>query len=231
MSPIVYGEYSKSIGPKLLLTLLHALSLCIVFWLLFRGGLVALSFVAGRSFLPGAFSTRALIFSCALVYFLRLVFGCFYLVQRTMRWGEAIGIGFFVFLVHIFFALVGGTNPNGPGAVADFGAFLYVVGSYLNTGSEVMRRQWKQDAAHQGQLYTGGLFRYARHINYFGDEVLFIGYALVTGSLWALVVPAFMALGFVFANVPALDHYLARKYGDQFDAYAARTKRFIPFIY
>jgi len=227
----MYGEYGKSIGPKVLLTLFHALSLGVVFWLLFRGGLVALSFWAGRSFLPGAFSTRALIFSCAVVYFLRLVFGCFYLVQRTMRWGEAIGIGFFVFLVNIFFALIGGTNPHGPGALADFGVFLYVVGSYLNTGSEWMRRAWKKDPEHLGQLYTGGLFRFARHINYFGDEVLFIGYALVTGSLWALVVPGFMALGFVFANIPALDHYLARKYGEQYDDYALRTKRFIPWVY
>jgi len=227
----VYGEYGKSIGPKILLTLLHALSLCVVFWLLFRGGLVALSFWAGRSFLPGVFATRALLFSCAAVYFLRVVIGCFYLIRRTMRWGEAIGVGFFVFLVHIFFALLGGTNPHGPGALASLGGLLYVVGSYLNSGSEYMRHVWKKDPAHQGQLYTGGLFRYARHINYFGDELLFTGYALVTGSPWGLVVPGFMALGFIFANVPALDHYLARKYGEQFDAYAAHTRKFIPFIY
>ncbi len=231
MSAIVYGEYDKSIGPKILLTLLHALSLYVIFWMLFRGGLVALSFWAGRSFLPGAFATRALLFSCALIYFLRVAFGCFCLIRRTMRWGEAIGIGFFVFLVHIFFALLGGTNPHGPGAVAVLGAFLYVAGSYLNTGSEYMRHAWKQNPAHQARLYTGGLFRYSRHINYFGDEVLFIGYALITGSLWALVVPAFMALGFLFANIPTLDRYLARKYGHAFEDYAIHTKRFIPFVY
>jgi protein-S-isoprenylcysteine O-methyltransferase Ste14 len=227
----VYGEYGKSIGPKILLTLLHALSLCVVFWLLFRGGLVALSFWAGRSFLPGAFATRALLFSCALVYFLRVVFGCFYLIRRTMRWGEAVGVGFFVFLVHIFFALLGGTDPHGPGALASLGALLYIVGSYVNTGSEYMRHVWKKDPAHQGQLYTGGLFRYSRHINYFGDELLFTGYALVTSSPWGLVVPGFMALGFMLANIPALDHYLARKYGEQFEAYAGHTKKFIPFVY
>lgn len=227
----MYGEYGKSIGPKLLLTILHAASISIVFWLFFRGGLVALSLSTGRSFLPGAFSSRVLLFSCAVVYFLRVLFGVFYLIRRTMRWGEAIGVGFFVFLVHIFFALLGGTNPHGPGVVAGCGAFLFVVGSYLNSGSEFMRAKWKQDPANQGHLYTGGLFRYSRHINYFGDEVLFIGYALVTDAAWALVVPAFMFLGFVFSNIPALDHYLSRKYGDEFDAYATRTKKFIPFVY
>ncbi|MGH9561002.1 MAG: DUF1295 domain-containing protein, partial [Terracidiphilus sp.] len=177
------------------------------------------------------FSVRALLFSCAVVYFLRVCFSCFYLMRRTMHWGEAAGIGFFVFLVHIFFALLGGTNPHGVGVIAGFGALLYLVGSYLNTGSEYMRRVWKQDPAHQGHLYTGGLFRYSRHINYFGDEVLFTGYAMVTMSPWAFAVPAFMAISFLFTNIPTLDHYLARKYGDEFDGYATRTKKLIPFVY
>jgi protein-S-isoprenylcysteine O-methyltransferase Ste14 len=227
----VYGEYSKSLAPKIVLTLLHAAALCVVYWLFFLGGFIALSYWTGRTYIPGAFLTRVLLFACAAIYFLRLLFGLFYLVRRTMRWGEAIGIGFFVFLVHIFFALVGGTNPRTPGASAAFGALLYLAGSYLNTASEFTRQLWKQKPENQGRLYTGGLFRYARHINYFGDGVLFTGYALITGSLWSFLVPAFMAIGFISANIPALDTYLARKYGDDFDAYALRTKKFIPFVY
>lgn len=227
----MYGEYSRSIGPKVLLTLLHAASIGLVFWLLFRGGLVALSLWTGRSFLPGSLARCELIFACAVVYFLRVLFGCFYLIRRKMRWGEAASIGFFVFLVNLYFALLGGTNSHGPGVVVGFGAFLYVAGSYVNTSSEYLRHAWKRIPAHQGQLYTGGLFRHSRHINYFGDEVLFIGYALVTDSAWALIVPAFMAASFILSNIPALDHYLSRKYGDEFDAYASRTKKFIPFVY
>ncbi|MGA9884559.1 MAG: DUF1295 domain-containing protein [Candidatus Acidiferrales bacterium] len=227
----MYGEYSSSIGPKVLLTLLHAASIGLVFWLLFRGGLVALSLWTDRSFLPGSLSRRELLFASAVVYFLRILFSCFYLIRRKMRWSEAAGVGFFVFLLNLYFALLGGTDSHGLGLVAGFGAFLYLVGSCLNTGSEYMRHTWKRNPAHQGQLYSGSLFRYSRHINYFGDEVLFIGYALVAGSPWALIVPAFMALGFMFSNIPALDHYLSRKYGDEFDVYASRTKRFIPFVY
>jgi protein-S-isoprenylcysteine O-methyltransferase Ste14 len=227
----VYGEYGKSIGPKALLTFLHAASLYIVFWLFFQGGLVALSLWTGRSFLPGPFSRRVLIFSCAVVYFLRIVFGCFYLMRRTMRWGEAAGIGFFVFLVHIYFALLGGTDPHRLGVVAFFGALLFLAGSYLNTASEYGRLRWKEDPAHAGHLYTGGLFRYSRHMNYFGDEILFTGYALATGLPWSFVVPAFMAVGFLFANIPALDRYLARKYGEEFESYRVQTKSFVPFVF
>lgn len=227
----MYGEYSKSIGPKLLLTLLHALSLYIVYWLLFQGGLVALSLYTGRSYLPGALSSRALLFSCAIVYFLRLTFRCFSLMRRTIRWNEAVGAGFFVFLVHIYFALLGGTNPRGIGAIAGLGAFLYVVGSYLNTASESARHRWKRQPAHEGKLYTAGLFRDSRHINYFGDVILFIGYALVAHDAWALIVPAFVLVGFLFGNIPTLDRYLARKYPDEFEAWAQRTKKLIPLIY
>jgi protein-S-isoprenylcysteine O-methyltransferase Ste14 len=35
----------------------------------------------------------------------------------------------------------------------------------------------------------------------------------------------------VFLNVPALDRYLAERYGEEFQAYAARTKKLIPFVY
>ncbi len=227
----MYGEYDKSIGPKALSAIIHAAALWLVYWLFFQGGLVALSLWTGRSFLPGAFPRRVLLFSCAVVCFLRFVFRCFYLMRRAMRWGEAVGIGFFVFLVHLYFALLGGTNPRRLGVAAGFGVLFFAAGSYLNTASEYDRLRWKQDPEHQGRLYTEGLFRYSRHMNYFGDEVLFTGYAIVTASPWALLVPAFMALSFSFANIPALDRYLARKYAEDFEIYAASTKKFIPFVY
>jgi steroid 5-alpha reductase family enzyme len=110
-------------------------------------------------------------------------------------------------------------------------AFLYFLGSYLNTGSEFLRKRWKDDSRHRGRLYTEGLFRYSQHINYFGDELLFIGYALLTGSPWALIVPGLMAFGFVFVNIPMLDAYLKKKYGGEFEAYALRTKKFVPYVY
>ena len=73
------------------------------------------------------------------------------------------------------------------------GVALYIAGSFLNTGSELQRKRWKERPENKGRLFTGGFFRYALHINYFGDEVLFAGYALITGQAWALLVPLLMA--------------------------------------
>ena len=79
--------------------------------------------------------------------------------------------------------------------------------------------------------YTQGLFRCAMHINYFGDELLFTGYALATGSAWALLVPLVMAAGFAFFNIPQLDKHLSEHYGSDFQVYARHTKKFVPFLY
>lgn len=227
----MYGEYDKSIGPKIALTMLHALGLCASAWLLLGNGLAVLARWTGRSLVPGHPLNRALVFGCAGIYFARICFNSFYLMRRKFGWGEAVGVGLYAACVHSFFAFLGSMNLEPLGWLTCVAAFLYFLGSYLNTGSEFLRKRWKDDSRHRGRLYTEGLFRYSQHINYFGDELLFIGYALLTGSPWALIVPGLMAFGFVFVNIPMLDAYLKKKYGGEFEAYALRTKKFVPYVY
>ncbi len=148
-----------------------------------------------------------------------------------MGWAEAVAVSGWLYVLHLGLALLGRTNAAPVGAVAVVGLALYLVGSYLNTASEYGRHRWKQQPAHQGRLYTGGLFRYAVHINYFGDAVLFAGFALMTGTAWALVIPVGMTAAFVFAHIPALDRHLKAKYGAEFDAYAETTSTFVPWLY
>jgi protein-S-isoprenylcysteine O-methyltransferase Ste14 len=45
------------------------------------------------------------------------------------------------------------------------------------------------------------------------------------------VIPLLMLLGFVFVNVPVLDAHLHDHYGAEFDEYARRTRKLIPFLY
>lgn len=141
-------------------------------------------------------------------------------------------MGGWVLFIHALFAYLGGTNPNSVNlTLATIALILYVAGSILNTGSELQRKWWKEKPMNNGRLYARGLFRYAMHINYFGDELLFTGYALVTGIAWALLIPLMMAAGFVFFNIPQLDKHLREHYGAEFEDYARRTKKFIPFIF
>jgi protein-S-isoprenylcysteine O-methyltransferase Ste14 len=104
-------------------------------------------------------------------------------------------------------------------------------GSWLNTYSEYTRYIWKKQEKNKGHLYTEGLFKYSMHINYFGDILLFTGFALIKFCFSMLFIPLVMALNFILIIIPRLDKYLAVKYGEEFEEYAGKTKKFIPGIY
>ena len=107
---------------------------------------------------------------------------------------------------------------------------FYCLGSWLNSYSELQRKWWKEDRANKGKCYTLGLFAWSRNINYFGDVVLFAGWAVASGSWWNAWVPIIMAAMFYYHHIPDKEAYLAERYRTDWSAYAARTKSFIPFI-
>jgi protein-S-isoprenylcysteine O-methyltransferase Ste14 len=210
---------------------LHLAAVGFVAWLLIGGGLEGVQAWWGKDWPLALAARRWLLLGCALVYFLRVVVTAFYLLKRKMGWGEGVLIGVWIAAIHILFASLGGADPHALGPMDLAAMLLYVFGSFLNTGSELQRKWWKERPENKGRLYTGGLFHYSQHINYFGDELLFTGYALITGSAWALLVPLLMLAGFVFFNIPELDKHLRAHYGAEFEEYARRTRRFVPFVY
>lgn len=214
--------HDRSIAPKLIFAALHGgiVGLCI--WLAFA--------------LEWADPARAkLLAGCAALYFLRHLITLFVLLKRKVELSEALGLSAFMALFEIGFLLLGAgilrdtAVPFGGMDMLALG--LIALGSYLNTGSELQRLIWKKRPESKGRCYTGGLFKHSMHINYFGDMALFTGWALLTTSWLAFVIPLFMTVGFVFFHIPGLDAYLSQRYGAEFDAYAAKTAKLIPFVY
>jgi steroid 5-alpha reductase family enzyme len=227
----MYRQKSPSTLPKLVLAVLHGGTVVAVAWLLFGGGLAHLAGWLGMTPRLASPLRRGLLLGAAGVYFLRTLATTFVFLKRRMGWAEISTIAVWIGVLHLVFAFLGGRQSAAVGLVEIGAVLLYLSGSYLNSGSEWQRHLWKQQPEHQGQLYVQGLFRYAMHINYFGDVVLFAGWALLTGYLLLLVVPLLMLFGFVFVNIPALDHYLGERYGESFKTYAAQTRKLIPFLY
>ncbi|MEJ2009398.1 MAG: DUF1295 domain-containing protein [Acidobacteriota bacterium] len=227
----MHGEYDQTVAPRVFMTVIHAAAVAAVGWLLLGGGLEALRTQFGTHWSLASPARRWLLFAAALIYFLRVLATTFCLLKRKMGWGEATLISVWVVVIEFLFAMLGGVNPRAAGLVTALGVVLYVAGSFLNTGSEFQRKRWKELPENKGHLFTGGLFRYAMHVNYFGDELLFTGYALITGRAWALLVPLLMIAGFLFFNIPELDRHLRAHYGAEFEAYARRTRSFVPFLY
>ncbi|QJA00223.1 DUF1295 domain-containing protein [Leifsonia sp. PS1209] len=172
-----------------------------------------------------------LVVAFSLVYVLRVLVTTYVTVQRPVTCAEAGLVGGWMFVIHATMGFVAAHVSAVLDGWTVLGVVLYVFGSWMNTNSELQRRAWKARPENAGHLYTRGLFRWCRHPNYLGDTLLFTGFAAVTGSWVALVIPAIMAAGFVFAAIPALDRRLQEHYGEEFLAWAAKTRRYIPLVW
>jgi protein-S-isoprenylcysteine O-methyltransferase Ste14 len=227
----IYRDKSPSLGSKATLVCIHLLVVVLSVWLLLGVGIAVLDDFFGRQQQLASNLRREVLAAAAVLYFLRTTVTIFVFLKRRMPWSEVGMIALWVAAIDLLFAYFGGRNEDVFALMGVVGAILLLAGSAVHTGSELQRHLWKQHPQNAGHLYTGGLFRYARHINYFGDEILFTGWVLMTGRAGLLLIPVIMAFGFIFANIPALDRYLEERYGDEYRAYAQTVKRFIPYIY
>ncbi|MEZ7197514.1 DUF1295 domain-containing protein [Pseudodesulfovibrio karagichevae] len=226
--------HGRSLPQRAVFCLGHLAIVLFCAWLAF-GGLERAGRLFGQAWSFAAGSRAALLVGCAALYWLRHAVTLFYLLARRVDWPEVFGLLAFIGLIEVGMLLAGGglfrETPPLFRPLDWFALALLLVGSWLNTASETQRKLWKRDPANRGHCYTGGLFKYSMHINYFGDTVMFTGWALLTAVPWALVLPALMAAMFVGYHIPALDAYLAERYPDDFPAYARTTRKFIPFLY
>ena len=218
----MYGSYAPSKAQKHLLTAMHFVALVLAAWLIFG---------FGENWRGQGEARRFLMLACLFIYFVRLRLTTYVFIKRTMEWGEVVIISFWILIFSVFYAAPVRHSSWSFDWVDAVGIFLFVAGSFLNSYSEYQRMKWKNRPENKGHLYQAGLFRYSRHINYFGDVVSFTGISIISRSWFTAWIPVAMLLGFVIVNVPMLDKYLAEKYALEWPEYASRTKRFVPFVY
>lgn len=110
---------------------------------------------------------------------------------------------------------------------------LFAIGILIESISEIQRKVFKDNSKNDGKLYSGGLFKYARHINYFGYQVWRVSMAVATGgvALGALV-GGMLWNTFAKSSIPELDEYCTKKYGSQWQEVKKKVPyAFIPGIY
>ncbi len=231
----VNREHHKSLPEKLVFSLLHLLIVLACAWLIYFDGTAELGQVLNKQWLVHDPVRANILFACIVLYWLRHNITLFYLLVRKVEWSEVFGLVSFFAMIEVGFLMIGvgvfrdaAVELNALDALA---LALLVIGSFLNSFSEMQRKWWKSKPNSKGHCYTEGLFRYSMHINFFGDVVLFAGWALFVQSIWAFGLPLLMLLMFIFMHIPALDVYLSERYGQEFDDYALKTKKLIPFFY
>jgi steroid 5-alpha reductase family enzyme len=127
--------------------------------------------------------------------------------------------------------VIWGTHSGSCLSLEFFGVLLFLFGSFINSFSDYQRFAWKMLPENHGHIYTKGLFRFSMHINFFGDSIMFVGFATITQNLMSFIPVLFIALNFILFQIPRLDCYLKNRYEAEFEEYASKTKKFIPFIY
>ncbi len=89
---------------------------------------------------------------------------------------------------------------------------LCVLGLFLESASEIQRRNFKRDPQNRGKPYSGGLFSLARNINYGGHTLWKTGFAMISaGWVWATVVGGTYFYDFASRAVPVLDQYCQQR--------------------
>jgi protein-S-isoprenylcysteine O-methyltransferase Ste14 len=225
----LYSKKDKSLPQKTMMITVELIIIALSYWVLFAGGYHRI--FSAHPDQNGNGTRHLILFAFNIIVFARICFTFFYLIKRHIPWAEAFNIPVAFALYYIGFALLGYQSAAPFGGLDIIAIILFLTGSIINTLSELLRDRWKNNPGNKGHLYIGGLFKYAMHINYFGDFLWVTAYAVLTRNIYSVIIPAFLFCFFVFYNIPKLDNYLTGKYGDEFKAYRSGTKRFIPFIY
>ena len=227
----LYGQKSRSIPQKSTIHLLEILILIVSWWILFKGGG---DWVEKHLHIPNASGNsdrRIIIFAFNIIIFLRLAYMMIVLLKRKIPWEESVSVPFAFAVYFIGFPLFVLPVSKSIDGLDYFAIVLFITGCVLNSGGEILRDRWKKKPANKGKIYTGGFFKFSRHINYFGDILWVTAYALITRNWYSLTIPIFLFSFLAFYNAPKLDKYLKDKYGTDYVDYAKRTKMLIPFIY
>ena len=159
---------------------------------------------------------------------------------ESMTTKAAISVGIFNTVlnsINNYAFLLGATSASAdatfPQPALLVGSALYVVGILTETISELQRKRFKENPKNKGKPYTGGLFKYARHINYGAYIVWRTGYAIAAGG-WGLgaVVAAFFGVQMGIGSVAELNSYCEKRYGPDWEQFKRQTKyKLIPGIY
>jgi protein-S-isoprenylcysteine O-methyltransferase Ste14 len=140
------------------------------------------------------------------------------------------GLNAYAFLLSATSASKESAFPQAPLIV---GSALYITGILTELISELQRNAFKKDPKNKGKAYTGGLWSFARHINYGAYSIWRAGFAMASGGwIWGAVVGAFFLSDFATRGVPILNEYCEKRYGAQWEQFKKQTPyKLIPGIY
>ena len=124
-------------------------------------------------------------------------------------------------------------EPEALTAMDLLGVSLWIIGFFFETVGDWQLARFKANPANRARVMDQGLWAYTRHPNYFGETMVWWGYACIalatTAGAWTAFGPALMTFLLLKVSGVAL---LERGMGDRrpgYAAYVARTSPFFPW--
>lgn len=108
---------------------------------------------------------------------------------------------------------------------------VWAIGFYFEAMGDWQLTRFKAEPANKGKLFTGGVWRYTRHPNYFGDAAQWWGFFLLAaaaGGWWTVYSPLLMTGLLLKVSGVALLEKTLTKTKPGYEEYVATTSSFIP---
>ena len=153
--------------------------------------------------------------------------------RRRQLFSERVGVAGFagaLLFIGVLYSLPGllaflNPAPISNAAVA-LALGLFSFGSLINTGADVQKTTAKALGA---GLVSDGIWRRVRHVNYLGDLLRYLSFAVVAGNAWAYLVPGLVLLIYL-QRIGLKEQQMAAKY-PAFTAYQQRSSRLLPGLW
>jgi len=154
-------------------------------------------------------------------------------LRKEQIFNERVGFGGFVMallFIGVLYALPGLAAFLNPAPISHetvaLGVGLFVFGSLINATADVQKMTAKAMGA---GLVADGIWRKVRHVNYLGDLLRYLSFAVVAGLAWAYIVPALVLLIYL-QRIGQKERQMGAKYGE-FAAYQGRSTRLVPWLW
>jgi len=110
---------------------------------------------------------------------------------------------------------------------------VWVVGFFFEAVGDWQLARFKSDPGNKGKLLTGGLWRYSRHPNYFGDATQWWAYYLVAAAAngaWTIFSPILMTVLLLRVSGVALLEKTLKETKPGYQEYMETTSPFVPWL-
>jgi protein-S-isoprenylcysteine O-methyltransferase Ste14 len=115
-----------------------------------------------------------------------------------------------------------------------FGVIIGLIGVWIRFSSmKILGRFYSRNVGMQGEhrLIQNGLYKYIRHPGYLGSFLTFLGFAISSSSIIAIIINIILFFLAYSYRIKIEERILVTLFGEQYKQYQSKTWRIIPFLY